>query len=550
MARRRRTWGITTLLLCLALIAGACGGGDDDDAGDGESTNAPGEADTAEVQPGGTLTFALEAESSGGWCPVEAQFSAAGINVHNAIYDPLLIADENLEAQPYLAEEVTPNADFTQYTIKLRPNVKFHDGSPLTAAVVKLNLDLYRGEDAAVAETGRQPLLFPFVFSDITSVDVVDDLTLTVSMARSWPAWPIYLASGRVGIAAEAQLRSPDCAESPLGTGPFKFESWVRNQELITVKNPDYWRTDAEGRKLPYLDRLVFKPIESGVGRFQALEGGTVDAGQWSQQSVFDDIEELSDEFTLIKELPGHREVGYGLMNVSQPPFDNQEIREMMAKAIDRDALNDITNNGEFEIANQPFDSKVSGYVEELEGPEYDPEAAAEYFKDKGITFQLSYATDPNTKALAEDIQRQLKDVGVEITVDEKDQSTLINQALSGNFNVVLFRNHPGSDPDGQYVWWHTGQPVNFGKINDPELDQLLDEGRTTLDPAARAAIYQDVARLFAEKQYNMWNWYTEWGIGAANKVHQAGYYSLPDGGKGAGLNWGWTYFAEVWVEQ
>ncbi len=544
--------GVIALLLGFSLVAAACGG--DDKKSDGEATQTPGEADSAQPTPGGTLTFALEAETSGGFCLPEAQLAAGGITVANAIFEPIMILDENLDPKPYLAESVTSNPEATVYTIKLRPGIKFHDGSDLTAQVAKANIDVARNEPGAVAEYGRAPLLLPIILNNIASTELIDDLTYTITMKKPWAAFPTYLASGRFGIIGEAQLRSPkaECTDVLVGTGPFMLKpgNWQRNQQMVLDKNPTYWRKDANGVQLPYLDQLIFKPIESSVSRFQALEGGTVDAGQWGEEQVFEDIEAQSDKFNLIKEADGHREVGYGLINVSKPPFDNEEIREYMAMAIDRDAINDVSNLGKFDIANQPFDSEVMGYVEDLEGPVYDPEKAAEYFKGKNIKFSLSYATDPSTKAIAEDLARQLKDVGIEVTIDEKDQSTLINQALQGEFNTMLWRNHPGVDPDGQYLWWYSTNPTNFGRIKDPELDALLDEGRSSTDEAARTEIYQNVAKLFAEKKYNLWNWYSEWGIGATKDVHQIGYYTLPDGAPGSGLNWGWTYWSEVWVDQ
>ena len=545
--------GVIALLLGFSLVAVSCGGSDEK-GNEGQSTQTPGEADSDGLTPGGTLTMATEGETSGGYCLPEAQLAAGGITVANAIFEPIMILDENLDPQPYLAETVEANADATVYTIKLRSGIKFHDGSDLTAKVAKANLDVERGDAAAVAEYGRAPLLLPIVLGNIASTALVDDLTYTVTMKTPWVAFPAYLASGRFGIVGESQLRSPkdQCPDVLVGTGPFQLKpgNWERNQQMVLDRNTNYWRKDAEGRQLPYLNQLIFKPIESSTSMFQALEGGTIDAGQWSGQQQFDDIEAQPDKFNLVQEAAGHREVGYGLVNVSKPPFDNPEVRDYMAMAINRDALNDVSNNGKFDIANQPFDSEVMGYVDGLEGPKYDPETAANYFKGKNLKFSLSYATDPTTKALAEDIARQLKDVGVDIAIDEKDQATLINQALAGDFNVLLWRNHPGTDPDGQYLWWHSGFPTNFGRINDPELDKLLEDGRSSLDPNERETIYQNVAKLFAEKKYDLWNWYTEWGMGATKKVHQLGYYTLPDGSKGSGLNWGWTYWTEVWVDQ
>ena len=538
------------MLLVTALIAAACGGGGGGDDDGGGGAQSPGVKDDATPQPGGTLTFGLESETTGGFCTAEAQLAGAGIAVAQAMYDQLAADDENYDPQPYLAASIEPSADFLTWTITLREGITFHDGSPLTADVVKLNMDLWVGDQAAVAATGRSPLLFPLVFANIDTITATDPLTVTVTMKEPWVAFDSYLSSGRFVIAGEAQLMSEDCSENMIGTGPFKLDKWTRNQQMELSKFDGYWRTDADGVQLPYLDKLIFKPIDGGVNRFQALEAGSIDSGQFSTVSVFQDIEDQPDDFSLVLEQPGHREVGYGLINVAKAPLDDIEVRKNMALAIDREAINDISNNGQFDIADQPFDSDVMGFVDGLVLTDYDPDTAADYFADKNVAISLSYATDPNTKAVAEDIQRQLGDVGVEVSIDEKDQSTLINQALTGDFNVLLWRNHPGGDPDQNYVWWHSSMPTNFGKINDPEMDALLDQGRSEADEATRVEVYEQISERFASEGYNLWNWYTQWGFGSTNNVHQLGYYTLPDGTVGSGMNWGWTLWPEVWVEQ
>src|SRR6187549_457438 len=110
--------GVIALLLGFSLVAASCGG-DDDKAEDESTAQAPGESDSEGLKPGGTLTMAVEAETSGGFCLPEAQLAAGGITVANAIFEPIMIADENLDPKPYLAESVTPNADATVFTIKL-----------------------------------------------------------------------------------------------------------------------------------------------------------------------------------------------------------------------------------------------------------------------------------------------------------------------------------------------------------------------------------------------------------------------------------------------
>ena len=551
--RHRRLGQFSAALLALALAAGACGGDKKSGGGDGSASGEPVE--------GGELRYGLEAETSGGWCLAESQLAAAGIQVANAIYDPLTAFDENLTAKPYLAESVTPNATASEFTIKLREGVKFHDGTDLTAEVVKENLDLLRGEKTAVEKYGRAPQLTPFIFAPLADVTVSDPLTVVVTTKAPWPAFPDYLASGRYGMMAKAQYSAPgkECAEKLIGTGPFKLVKWDRGNEMNLEKNGDYWRKDSEGRQLPYLDKVTFVPIEGGPNRYDALDGGTLNSLQTSSQEVFESIQSDPDRFSFFAENGGHHEVAYDLVNVrekradgSANPLADKENRLHMAMAIDRTRLNDINANGQFRIANGPYDSEVPGYLDEseLNIPQYDPEAAAEFFKGKNVKIRLSYAIDPSTEAVANEVKRGLEAAGVEVTIDAKDQATLISQAIAGDFDTILWRNHPGSDPDGQYVWWHSGSVVNFGGINDPAIDAALEAGRIETDPEKRRAEYEKVNKAFSDGAYNLWNWYTEWGIGTTSDVKNITSTELPGGVKGAGMNWGWHFLTETWIEE
>ena len=133
--------------------------------------------------------------------------------------------------------------------------------------------------------------------------------------------------------------------------------------------------------------------------------------------------------------------------------------------------------------------------------------------------------------AIAQLVKEQASEAGVEVTIRTIDQSGLINEAIAGNFQGAGWRNHPGGDPDTQYVWWHSASPVNFGRIKDPEIDRLLDEGRGEPDAAKRKEIYQDVNRRFAEEHYNLWSWYTYWAVGYQKDVKGIAGPPLPNGG-------------------
>jgi peptide/nickel transport system substrate-binding protein len=334
-----------------------------------------------------------------------------------------------------------------------------------------------------------------------------------------------------------------------IGTGPFQLVSWENGKVMKLKKNPNYWRKDADGVQLPYLDELEYYPIDGNTNRYDALEGNTVQAAMFNNQVQVDALS-TNDKYAMVNEAAGHREVAYGLTNVSKAPLDDIEVRKHVGMAIDRDRLNEINSEGAWDIANGPFDTDVMGYLEDPGMVKYDKAAATEFFKGKSIAFRLSFATDATTEQIANEVKRQLAEVGVEVTVDQKDQPTLIDQAIAGDFNVLLWRNHPGADPDTQYVWWHSGMPTNFGRINDPRVDKALDEGRVESDPAKRKAIYEDLNKALVEGAYNLWNWRTEWTTGHYATVHGLGDATLPDGSKTAGQWAGWHAMTEAWVEK
>lgn len=527
--------------LALSLLVGACGSDDDDPgasddgaADDGGSTDS---GDAGTPVAGGDLVYALEAETSGGWCLPESQLAISGVMVANAIYDTLMAPDENGEIQPMLAESMTSNEDATEWTIKIREGITFHDGSPLDATVVKNNIDAYRG-----AYPARKPQLYIFVFQNIASVEVTDPMTVTVTTATPWQALPWFFA-GRVGILAQAQLDNAEsCDRDLIGTGPFMQESWTVNQSFKAVKNPDYWRTDADGNQLPYLDSIEFRPVPDGAQRTNLLESGEVQATHQSGSIQIDAMRSLGDDIGLF-ESNEFGEVGYFMLNAAPASdaapariFNNPKARLAAAHALDRERINNVRALGIPEIASGPFAPGNIGHLEDTGYPEYDLEEAqrlvAEVEEETGAEFRILLAntTDPDTVATSDLLEEMLTEAGIKVDRNQFEQAQLINNALAGNFDMVQWRNHPGGDPDTQYNWWATGSPVNFGRITDPDLQALLDQGRAETDAAARAAIYEDVNELFAEKVYNLWQSYTTWAIGTSPDVHGLLGADLPDG--------------------
>jgi peptide/nickel transport system substrate-binding protein len=526
------------------LFATACGGSDDSgddvpedvDGAGVDFEQFPGELAGSEPQSGGSVTFGLEAATSGGWCIPEAQLAISGIQVARTVYDTLTVPDGEGGFQPHLAESVEPNEDSTEWTITLREGIQFHDGTDLNSEVLKNNLDAAIG-----GYEGRSGVLIPIALKDLDEVTVVDDLTVQVTTARPWAAFPSFLwLSGRLGIMAQAQLDDEECRSNLIGTGPFQYEpgSWDENSGQISfTKNDNYWRQDEAGNQLPYLDEITYEVTPDGQARANSLYDERFDAIHINTNTEYNSYPEMVErgeagELNFVHSVD-FAEVGFMMLNHAEAPFDNPIAREAAALAVNGDEINEVLMDGAAVRANGPFPPGSIGYVEDLEFGNYDPERAAElvteYEETTGEEFEFQIISTPQPALIdiVDITAEMLEEAGMTVSTTSIDQSQLINTAVGGGYQAMTFRNYPGLDPDNLYVWWHSeGQEpgsdnlVNFPKIDDPELDELLDAGRVETDPTAREQIYQDVNRRLADEHHLLWSNWTNWAIPTAPDVY------------------------------
>ena len=520
---QRRGWGRVSLvaMASAALLLGACGGGG---SGGSSGSQTAGAGDEGTPQSGGTVIYALESETNSGWCLQEAQLAISGIQVARAIYDTLVQPDESGEMQPMLAESVEPNATFDSWTIKIRPGITFHDGSKLDAKVVANNLNAYRGKYKA-----RSPLLFVFVLENIATVEATDDMTVTVTTKTPWPSFPNFLWNdGRLGIVGQAQLDdAKGCDKNLVGTGPFVKKEWKINDHFTATKNPDYWQKDADGTQLPYLDEIEFRPQPEPSQRTEGIQTGTYDAAHVQGGDALIESQSLADAgaVNLIAN-SDFAEVSYLLFNVAKAPFNNVDARMAVAQALNRKEANQLLSKGQQKVASGPFAPGSMGYLADAGLPAFDLKAAkthvAAYEKATGkkLSFLVPFFGNAEAQATLELYQSQLAEAGIELKLQPTEQSAEIDRAIAGDFGALLWRNHPGGDPDLQYVWWQSESPVNFGKFADPEIDKLLNEGRENADPAERTKIYEELNRRFGSELYNVWTAWVKWGVVSAPKVH------------------------------
>ncbi|MBI2706580.1 MAG: ABC transporter substrate-binding protein [Actinobacteria bacterium] len=457
------------------------------------------EASAGPPQPGGQLSFGLAAETSG-WNPYIGQWAGSAYFVANTIFDPLAAIDPQGAAKPYLAEAFTPNADFTQWTIKLRPGINFHNGTKLDAEAVRQNL-----------QTGRDSGLTKLVFETVVSLDPVDNLTLVVKMSKPWSTFPLTLAAQPGYMAAPEQLAdSANGQANPIGTGPFVFNSWVRDSSLKVRKNPTYWQ---EG-KLPYLDAVEFKVLTDIQGRTAALESGAVDAIEVATPEPLLKYQELArnGDYQMFTDAGLDTDETIIALNTTQPPFNDPIAREAIATGLDQRDLSDTSYSGAFPPAWGPFAEGSRNYLspEEAGYPKYDPARArqlVEEYKAKNPGQELRFTAlippEPTYQRIAQALQQRAKEFGVQVDLQAVEQTKLITDVLGGNYQAsgfVLFST-PGLDRG--YVFIATdptpGLSLNFTRYLNPNIKKAMDDARATDDPAKQAEAYKTVQKEMAK---------------------------------------------------
>jgi len=494
-----------------------------------------GARDSHQKGGGADLTFGVEAETTD-YCLPRAQLAISGIQVVAAIYDTLTVPNAKGEIVPYLAKSVTPDATNTTWTIALRPDVTFHDGTPLDAAAVKLNLDSYRG----APDAPNSGPLFTIYFQYIQDVQVVDPLTVSVVLNTPVADFPSYLySSGRLGILAPAQLDAgDDCATKLIGTGPFVLSEYKQNEKTVVTKNPDYWQ-----QGYPKANQITFVPVPEGESRVVQLQGGQLDLMHTDQGLQIDALRNLGDQVKLLTQKPGYREIHYYFLLTGNPPFDDASARQAFAAAIDRDKITAIRTKGIFDVANSLMDRDAPGYLKNAGYPKYDPKKARtlveEYKAAHGGSFKfvLGGTQDQASSSEMQLVKENLDDVGIDSEIAQFDQATQINKALSGDINMLDWRNLHGccSDHNDEslYVWfanYDTGDIVNFGHFSNPTTQGQLDAGRALTDAPEIEDNYQAFNATMAENVYLLPMWYVDWTIGYQTDV-ELKFPPLPDGG-------------------
>ena len=580
---RKRSHSLTKLLsliFAFALIAAACGGSDeaDEDSNNTDSgsdttaaaTSTVPDVDTevvadteTERQYGGTITVGLEAESPG-FRPWEDTWSSPAYNMGRAIYDPLLEYDVDGAPQPWLAESISPNEDFTVWTLTLRDGITFHNGEKVTAQTLA---DMFAVQQTGAVSAG------PIGAANLTAVVAVDALTVEYQLSQTNSAFPDNLARSPIGYVFDPALAVSDSdgyAQSPVGTGPFMMDSRDVDNATVVVRNPDYWLSDPDGNQLPYLDSITFRPIPDENTRLDAVTSGTADVMQTLRQGT---IRDTRDTDLVRYEFQGNN-AGGGMYNVAVAPFDDVRVRNALTLMNNQDAvIESLGGAGISDPATQIFSQDDFFWSQAAADawPKFDFEAGKakmqEYVDDPArsdglavgspISIELSCPPDPTLIAAMQVLEQLWTASGlVEVELTQFDQQTHINRALgappdfNGDHQAHCWRWGDQTDP-ATYLnprWAPTDlSPLNFQNHFDAELFGLLQQAVATDDRDARKALYEQVSLIIARDTPIWFSGGTATMIATTADVSGINGWHLPGGELGIGFPQGEGRYHEVW---
>jgi len=528
------------ILALVSLVAAACGGSKKSDSATKTTGVVKSDAtsDTTKPVDGGTVTFGMEAESAG-WQPCVDSHSESGTTVMQSIYDPLTARATDGKVVPYLAESLTPNTALTEWTLKLRSGVKFHDGTALDSAAVKANFDAAKGATSRCAGS----------LSTVDSMEVVDPLTVKYKLKSPYGPFPELLtgAPGYIFSPANAAKFGPDVSAHPVGTGPFMFDSWERDSKLTVKKNPNYWQ-----KGLPHLDSVIFKPIPDEDARLASLSSGEVDMMFTLRQQY---VKQARDLGAAVKryEFIGNNSGG-SIFNVTVPPVDDKRVRQALAHAmIQKDLIKILGGEGISPESTQFFSKDSPWYSKKVADayPKYDVAKAKElvnaYANDPArsdkkkvgdpVTVTFNCPPDPTLVAVAQGYQQMAAAVGIKMDLKQVEQATHINNAVgkppytTADYMINCWRLGGQGDPDAvlfnQYAD-PNGQAANVTNYNNPEVQALLKTGRESADFKTRYDAYEKMGLIFDEDVPHVWT-----GATAASTVAKPNLHNVADG---------WTY--------
>jgi len=488
--------GRRILELVLAGLMLACGGGGNGDGG------------------GGTIIIGMRDDFSGLNPVTNSSFYTDQI-IKYALFTPLIGYDESFNPRPHLAESWEMHGD-TAVTLRLRQDVRWHDGQPVTAEDVKFTFDRAKAPETA-------SLIGSAYLGSVDSAEVLDAYTIRFAFTEPhaqaiedfwWAPVPRHLLEG---TAPSAMANAP-FNRNPVGSGPFRFGEWRANDRLVLVRNDEF--PEALGGP-PAAQRAVFRVIPEPATILTELITGGIHVDIPLEPDQTDRIEG-SDQLTL-HSFPGNTLYYLGWNN-ARPPFDDVAVRRAMTMAIDRQEIIDALLSGYGTPATgtvppwHPFHPDVEpittdleaagGLLEQAGWQHRDNDGIREDAQGRPLRFRLLTSERPLNRAIVEVVQSQLRRVGAAVEVQVLEFQTMLAQHRNREFdavlsNWVLDNFQMASAP---YSLFHSSQAeiaqsANRSGVRSERLDRLIEAGAAATDPEEARRVWREFTQAIQEEQ-------------------------------------------------
>ncbi|WP_374723416.1 ABC transporter substrate-binding protein [Calidifontibacillus erzurumensis] len=475
-----------------------------------ETANNSTEEKEESKSSGGTLVFGKGGDAVA-LDPITVT-DGESLNVTRQIFDTLVkYGEQDTSIQPSLATEWTISEDGLTYTFKLREGVKFHDGTDFNADAVVYNFE--RWMNGTADQFPYYNSMFGGFKGDeghvIKEVKAIDPYTVEFTLNRPQAPFLANIAMKPFGIASPAAIEKygDKFGENPVGTGPFKFVSWSRNDKIVLEKNEDFW---LEG--YPKVDQVIYQVIPDNSSRLNALVTGEIDIADGLNPSDLQQIEANKD--LQVFKRPSMN-VGYlGLTQQKDPnhPLNNKLVRQALNHAVDKQGIIDALFNGLAEPAKNPMPPSIQGYYDGIEPYPFDLEKAKALLAEAGYpngfemelwAMPVARPYMPDGRKVAEAIQATFAEIGVKTKIVSFEWATYLDKASKGEAEAFLL-GWTGDNGDADNFLYALLDKDSIGSNNytyyaNDELHEILVQAQSTPDQATRNELYKKAQEIIHE---------------------------------------------------
>ena len=548
-------------------------------AAESTSTQLPGERtdksssrseDALGSRSGGSATILLAADSNPivGWTPWDHVCAWSCRNVLDQVLETLTVVLPDGSVSPWLAKRVEPNPTMLNWTVTIREGVKFTDGEPLTAHVIKEGYDEFLKKGEVTRGLLRD--------ARINAVRVLDDYKLMIDLAEPNPAIDVVL-SGPIGRVFSTQAAMADPAaflRGPVGTGPYIFDSWEVDEPALLTANGDYWRKDADGVSLPYLNELIFHQVANESERIESVRKRDAEFAYTRSTLAIDRARDL--ELTVVSR--NEDNVGVILFNTLHAPVDDVRVRRALQLSTKQELLVKASiGAGAGEPASQWF-APASRWWSQPAGEKWPKTNTAEakelltaYVddadrsdgRDEGskVSVSLQCTDDIHLSAMTRELARQWEATGlVDVNRETVTRNGLIQRVLgsvtdrpgfSGDFVATCWRVGGESDPammfDSVFGPVRTS-PLNVTNLHDETLTSLVELLHSSPIVAVRQAAVEQLMVAIVERMPMIYLSHSQSALVGHQGTAGLGSWLLPDGTVVLGQVAGVGRWAEVWL--